>query len=286
MTPKQTLPSSVEALAILAGRYPRLTEAEEKELGALAFAGSEHAQNQMVNHNIRLLIHVAKEQAGPAMDLEDVIGWMSVGLVKAAKSWDPSRGSKFSNYASMAMKHSLWPRLGKNGTRNIAVPVDSIRHLQEIRKRREELRYTLGRTPSRDELLKATGVTEEMYDSLMAQEAPMRRFGRGVNADGEAMEGLEARLADGRRLEAEEVLEEDDRKRLLALALAQLKPRDRAMVERYHGIGQEHGEGVSFTVVAREHGMTVEGARLAVVSARKKLLNGPYGEQLRAVWAA
>ena len=80
-------------------RYPMITPDEETDLAARIQAGSEAAFNRLVEANLRFVVSVAKQYQGHGLDLPDLIENGNVGLMKAARRFDPTRGFKFISYA-------------------------------------------------------------------------------------------------------------------------------------------------------------------------------------------
>ena len=83
------------------GRWKLLTEEEEHRLSARALKGDERAVNRLVEANLRLVAHVAREYQGRGLAPEDLISEGNMGLVKAASKYDASRGVRFAGYASV-----------------------------------------------------------------------------------------------------------------------------------------------------------------------------------------
>lgn len=95
---------------------PLLSQEEEQELGALAFGGCEIARKKLVEANLRLVVHIGKSYVTSRFSLGDAISVGTMGLQKAAKKYDPERGTKFSTYASWwirdALKKAYWHQKG------------------------------------------------------------------------------------------------------------------------------------------------------------------------------
>ncbi|MGX8696105.1 MAG: sigma-70 family RNA polymerase sigma factor [Prevotella sp.] len=89
------------------GRWKLLTEEEEHRLSARALKGDERAVNRLVEANLRLVAHVAREYQGRGLAPEDLISEGNMGLVKAASKYDASRGVRFAGYASVFVRREI-----------------------------------------------------------------------------------------------------------------------------------------------------------------------------------
>ena len=80
-------------------RYPMVSTEEETELAHRASQGDGRAMQRLVEANLRFVVSVAKQYQGRGLDLEDLINEGNVGLMKAARKFDPTRGFRFISYA-------------------------------------------------------------------------------------------------------------------------------------------------------------------------------------------
>jgi RNA polymerase primary sigma factor len=128
-----------------------LKREEEARLMALAKSGSRNAYNQIITHNLRFVITVAKTYQDKGLPLEELISEGNVGLLKAYDRFDITRGVKFITYAVWWIRQSIVTALNENG-RLIRLPMNQIAQQNKVAKLHEELEHTLGRTPSMVEL--------------------------------------------------------------------------------------------------------------------------------------
>lgn len=98
------------------GNYPLLTEAQEQELGRMIAEGNdiEEAQEKLVKHNLRLVVYWAKKYMGLGLDFEDLVQEGNLGLIRASKNYDYTKG-KFSMYASYNIRAAILKALDKTG---------------------------------------------------------------------------------------------------------------------------------------------------------------------------
>lgn len=105
-------------------KFSLMTRDEEIEAGRLARSGDARAQERLVKANLRFAIKMAgkyKKYAGPGLDMEDLIQAANIGLMTAARKFDPDKGARFITYASFWVKNSLDNEIFLSG-RSVRIP--------------------------------------------------------------------------------------------------------------------------------------------------------------------
>ena len=110
------------------GRNPLLTAEQERNLARLAHAGDFSARQKMIEHNLRLVVNIAKHYANRGMVLLDLIEEGNLGLMHALEKFDPERGFRFSTYATWWIRQNI-ERAIMNQSRTIRLPVHIIKEL-------------------------------------------------------------------------------------------------------------------------------------------------------------
>lgn len=91
-----------------AGSFPKaLTAAEEKKYLEQMAAGDYHARQKLIEHNLRLVAHIAKKYYADENDRDDLVSIGTVGLIKAVDSFDPTKGIRLSSYASRCIENAI-----------------------------------------------------------------------------------------------------------------------------------------------------------------------------------
>jgi len=165
-------------------RIPLLTVDEEKALARKAFRGEIAAQERLARHNVRFVVSVAKQYQNRGVPLMDLIGEGNVGLMTAARKFDPDRGVKFISYAVWWIRQAILAALARQG-RTVRVPLNRTADLSRIVRTAEYLRQTLRREPTPEEIADATKLSLEVVQSLAALNTGDVRLVAPLDPDGD-----------------------------------------------------------------------------------------------------
>jgi len=127
--------------------YPLLKGTEEIDLARKIRAGDQDALQELVKRNLRFVISVAKKYQNRGLPLIDLIGEGNVGLLTAARKFDPDQGVKFISYAVWWIRQAILSALARQG-RTVRVPLNRTADLARIIKASEILRQKINREPS------------------------------------------------------------------------------------------------------------------------------------------
>jgi RNA polymerase primary sigma factor len=258
-------------------RHELLTAAEEIELGKRAQAGDEDAVSQLVRANLRFVISVAKKYQNRGVSLIDLIQEGNVGLVTAARKFDPDQGVKFISYAVWWIRQAILASLANQG-RAVRVPLNRASDLARIFRERERLKQELRRDPTLEEVAVAAALTPEVVTSLQTLNAAEIRLDAPIGDSDDSQ--LVERFMWDEAYEPEEAVEE----RLLAehidRALETLQPRDAKVVRLYFGLegGREH----TLEEIGNMLGVTRERVRQLRDRALRRLREGELGTALES----
>lgn len=145
---------------------PLLTFEEEKELGRKIAAGDQRALHALVEHNLRLVVSVAKRYCGCGMSFMDLIQEGNIGLMRAAEKYDAERGFRFSTLATWWIRQAISRALTDN-SRTIRIPANVTELIGKIKKISLPMTQELGRTPTEEELSVALEVDKEKIHIAM-----------------------------------------------------------------------------------------------------------------------
>ena len=257
--------------------YPLLKGTEEIDIARKIRAGDADALQELVKRNLRFVISVAKKYQNRGLPLIDLIGEGNVGLLTAARKFDPDQGVKFISYAVWWIRQAILSSLAKQG-RTVRVPLNRTSDLSRIIKGAEILRQQLRREPMPEELAHLTGLTVEVVQALSALNTGDIRLDAPMDPDSDRSL-LERFVADDMTNPEDEymsrfVSEEIER------ALATIPARDAKVLRLYFGLdgGREH----TLEEIGSMLGVTRERVRQLRDRALKRLREGEVGVALRS----
>ena len=140
------------------GRINLLTSDEEFEYAKLANQGDEHAKTMLAESNLRLVVSIAKRYVGRGMLFLDLIQEGNIGLMKAVEKFDPSKGYKFSTYATWWIRQAI-TRAIADQARTIRIPVHMVETINKLARVQRQLTQELNREPTDEEIAKKLGVS-------------------------------------------------------------------------------------------------------------------------------
>ncbi len=140
------------------GRINLLTSDEEYEYALRAEQGDEYAKKMLAESNLRLVVSIAKRYVGRGMLFLDLIQEGNIGLMKAVDKYDPSKGFKFSTYATWWIRQAI-TRAIADQARTIRVPVHMVETINKLARVQRQLTQELNREPTDEEIAKKLGIS-------------------------------------------------------------------------------------------------------------------------------
>jgi len=258
-------------------RHELITPEREKELGALAQKGDQEAIQQLARANLRFVISVAKKYQNRGVSLTDLIQEGNVGLVTAARKFDPEQGVKFISYAVWWIRQAILASLANHG-RAVRVPLNRASDLARIFREKERLKQEKGREPTTHELAEATHLTPELVESLQTLNAAEIRLDApiGDSEDSQLVERFITEEAAEPELEVESRLLTET----ITVALSTLEVRDAKVLRLYFGLEGEREH--TLEEIGNMLGVTRERIRQLRDRALRRLREGEKGTALES----
>ena len=171
-------------------KFPALTEEDEKKLGERIRKGDEEALQTLIKSNLKFVVSYVKKYRGMGLGLLDLIDEGNVGLIEAAKRFDPSASVRFISYAVWWIRQAIIHALTLS-SRITRIPQKLSDQISQMKKKTAELKSELGRDPTREEIAKVMGMSETDVEdleilgerSLSLSDRAQRRRPRGRGQD-------------------------------------------------------------------------------------------------------
>ena len=245
-----------------------VTKAQEIELAAGIKKGSKKDRSTLIQANLRLVVKIAHDFKGLGLPLCDLIAEGNIGLIRAVEKFDPSKGAKFSSYASWWIKQSM-RRCLANQSRTIRIPVQSAAKINKIRNTRIVLKEKLQRDVTDEEIAQYLSINKRTVRSLNAV------CGATVSLQAKLQEGEEGEIqnlvADTESKTSLEIIENGERLTHLKKFMNDLKDREKLVLELRFGL--DSGRPQTLETVSQAINRTRERVRQIQNQSLKKIRN-------------
>ncbi len=259
------------------GETPLINAEEEVRLAKKIKQGSQQALEALTKANLRFVVSVAKQYQNQGLSLADLINEGNIGLIKAAKRFDETRGFKFISYAVWWIRQAILQALAEQ-SRIVRLPLNRVGTLHKIGKISSSLEQDLGREPSPDEIAKELDLSEmEVSDTLkisnshLSLDAPF-----SISEDNSLIDILEDEFQPA---PDEELLDQSLRVEI-EKALDTLTPREAEVISLYFGLN--HEKALTLEEIGSRFGLTRERVRQIKEKAIRRLRHASRSRSLRA----
>ncbi len=259
------------------GETPLIKAEEEVELAKRIKNGDQSALEKLTKANLRFVVSVAKQYQNQGLSLADLINEGNIGLIKAAKRFDETRGFKFISYAVWWIRQAILQALAEQ-SRIVRLPLNRVGTLHKIGKISSSLEQEFGREPSPAEIAKELELsTLEVSDTLkisnthLSLDAPF-----STSEDNSLMDVLEDELQPA----PDEALLDESLRLEIERALRTLSGREAQVISLYFGLTQE--KPLTLEEIGARFGLTRERVRQIKEKAIRRLRHASRSKTLRA----
>ncbi|MGE5362549.1 MAG: RNA polymerase sigma factor RpoD/SigA [Bacteroidota bacterium] len=259
------------------GKVDLLTPDEEIHLAVNIKHNDPVALEKLVKANLRFVVSVAKQYQNQGLSLGDLINEGNLGLIKAAKRFDETRGFKFISYAVWWIRQSILQALAEQ-SRIVRLPLNRVGALNKIGKAYSNLEQEYEREPSANEL------ANELEMDITEVSDALKIAGKHVSMDAPFLQGEENRLLDIIENEGQPSpdfsLMSESLKNEIERALSTLTEREAEVIKLYYGLNKEHS--LTLEEIGELFSLTRERVRQIKEKAIKRLRHASRSKNLRS----
>lgn len=259
------------------GETPLIPAEEEVRLAKQIKQGNKLALEALTKANLRFVVSVAKQYQNQGLSLADLINEGNIGLIKAAKRFDETRGFKFISYAVWWIRQAILQALAEQ-SRIVRLPLNRVGTLHKIGKISSSLEQGLGREPSPEEIARELDLSEmEVSDTLkisnshLSLDAPF-----SVSEDNSLIDILEDEFQPA----PDEELLDQSLKLEIEKALDTLTAREAEVISLYFGLN--HEKALTLEEIGARFSLTRERVRQIKEKAIRRLRHASRSRSLRA----
>jgi RNA polymerase primary sigma factor len=259
------------------GETRLISAQEEVELAKRIKEGDQEALERLTKANLRFVVSVAKQYQNQGLSLADLINEGNIGLIKAAKRFDETRGFKFISYAVWWIRQAVLQALAEQ-SRIVRLPLNRVGTLHKIGKISSSLEQEYGREPSPDEIAKELELTAvEVSDTLkisnshLSLDAPF-----STSEDNSLMDVLEDEFQPA----PDEALLDESLRLEIERALDTLSSREAEVINLYFGLN--HEKALTLEEIGARFNLTRERVRQIKEKAIRRLRHASRSKSLRA----
>ncbi len=238
------------------GKYKLLTKEEEFELARRIRDGSKDALDHLVNANLRFVVSVAKKFLNQGLSYMDLIAEGNIGLITAAKRFDERRDFRFISYAVWWIRQAIQKAIAEQ-TNTVRLPINRTQQAQRMKKASRRIEQAHHRKATEEEVAKELGLTLRKMNQIRNASRPLASLDESVFDDESVT--LAETLADPQERTPEEYLLTGEMLMEMRRALEKLTPRERSIIIRYYGLGDE--EPASLETIGQDIDLSRERVR-------------------------
>ena len=250
---------------------------EEVELAQQIKAGSKEALDKLVRANLRFVVSVAKQYQNQGLGLQDLINEGNLGLIKAAKRFDETRGFKFISYAVWWIRQSISHAIADQ-SRIVRLPVNQLGAVNRIKKEISRLEQIYNRPPTIDEISEVIDLPPDKIGEIVKIATRHISMDAPVNTEDDT-NFIDTFISED-VIRTDSILLRESLEKEINESLSALDDNERELICMFFGIG--YGHEYTLDEIGEKFKMTREGARQMKEKALKKLKKQGNTKRLQA----
>ena len=243
-----------------------ITPDEEVELAQQIKAGNKEALDKLVKANLRFVVSVAKQYQNQGLGLQDLINEGNLGLIKAAKRFDETRGFKFISYAVWWIRQSISHAIADQ-SRIVRLPVNQLGAVNRIKKEISRLEQVYNRPPTIEEIAEVIDLPPDKIAEIVKIAA--RHISMDAPINNEDDTNFIDTFVSEEVIHTDSILIKESLEREINHTLEILDDREKELICMFFGIGKSHE--YTLDEIGEKFNLTREGARQIKEKALKKL---------------
>lgn len=257
------------------GHQDLISTDEEVELAQRIKKGDQKALEKLTKANLRFVVSVAKQYQNNGLSLLDLINEGNLGLIKAAKKFDETRGFKFISYAVWWIRQSIMQAIADQ-SRLVRIPINQSGTVKRIQKAYDKFEQENGRMPSVDEIADDINLPQDKVEEAMNVEHSHISIDAPLNSDGTKLIDV---LPNKNLLPTDIQLIEEGLYKEIKRALQRLTFKEQIIVKAFYGIDQKE---MSLEEIGEKTNLTRERVRQIKEKAISKLRTNNSSEELKS----
>jgi len=221
----------------ISGNRP-LTKDEETEAARGIQKGDKKAFEKLVKANLRFVVSVANQYRKQGLPFDDLINIGNIGLINAAKRFDPDKNWRFISYAVWYIRQAILSELAIQ-SRKLRIPLNKTHHIYRVKKAIDKLEQKYNRMPTMKEISKETGIKLHLVKAAYENNKSAISFDATVGEDRDTYYDM---YCDNNQEMASDAIEREDLAEVIDKALDNFTPREKDVIVRLYGLNGQKPE--------------------------------------------
>jgi RNA polymerase primary sigma factor len=249
------------------GRVDLLTPEQETELAQRIKLGDSDALEKLTKANLRFVVSVAKQYQNNGLSLSDLINEGNIGLMKAAKRFDETKGFKFISYAVWWIRQSILQAIIEY-SRMVRLPLSKVNAYNKVNKAFLSFIQSYEREPTLEEMAEILEMSPADISAVLSGQGKHLSMDAPLSQDSNSISMLDT-LSIGQEESPDSAVMHESLKEEIVKGMQILTPRERTFVKAYYGI--DSSKAFSFNEISENYGVSKERARQIVDRAMRRL---------------